>query len=201
MGRGTARAPAQIWRHQRLDDPHAHAEQPFVVTTKPQSFVMNFRLPCPHLLVDARPNLMQFLGVTVADLHSMSFIENSVRSVYRGLPRRSRYVPCGEEIDGRLQMDDPVKLETKDYFLGIGNQVLVRNGRLIEPLVKETATVIQKLSQISPITLDKIMIDQSGNVIIADPNFRSAVEGALNMPGALSTNVGACINVKSCLAE
>jgi hypothetical protein len=99
---------------------------------------------------------------------------------------------------GRLQVD-PVKLETKDYLLGIGNQVLVRNGQLIEPLVKETATVVQKLSQISPITLDKITIDQSGNVIIADPNFRSAVEGALNGPHALDTN-SPCLNI-ICIAE
>jgi hypothetical protein len=88
-----------------------------------------------------------------------------------------------------------VVLERKDYYLGVGTQVLIRKGDLVDPLLKDRDRVVRNLSTISPITLDKVSIDDTGNIIISDPNFRAAVEAVLNAPGAEGTNVVAvCVN-------
>jgi hypothetical protein len=107
------------------------------------------------------------------------------------------------EIRNKETQMDAVKLETGNYFLGRGDQVLINNGALVDVLVKEASTVIGKFSAISPITLNNVSIDDTGNIIIADPKFRAAVETALNSPSGASANgVGAvCVNIKACVAE
>src|SRR5262245_61381036 len=95
-------------------------------------------------------------------------------------------------------MQMQIKLEDQNYYLGMGDQTLIRNGNLLDLLLKENDLVITKLSDIiSPITLDKVIIDETGNIIITDASFRAKVESRLNAPGGIGLNA-LCANLKSC---
>jgi hypothetical protein len=90
----------------------------------------------------------------------------------------------------------PAKLDRQSYFWNGGDEVLIRNNDLPDTLVHDATKSVQDLSAIvSPITLDKINIDQSGNVIVTDANFKAQVVNVFTGPAALGVN-GACGNVK-----
>jgi hypothetical protein len=94
-----------------------------------------------------------------------------------------------------------IALESKDYYLGAEGQVLIRKKDLIEPLLKDKDHVISNLSQISPISLDHISIDENGNIIVTDANFRAATEAALQASISAGVNMIAVCDNMSCVLE
>jgi hypothetical protein len=88
----------------------------------------------------------------------------------------------------------PAQLDRNSYFVGRGS-VLVRSSDLVNTLINDTAKAVTQLSGVSPITLNKISIDETGNVIITDDGFRDKIKAALDAPGGASTNIAGCGNI------
>jgi hypothetical protein len=82
----------------------------------------------------------------------------------------------------------PAKLERKNWFWNADGQVLVRNPDLINSLIGDKEKAVRQLSAVSPLTLDKITVDETGNVVITDDAYAKKVADSFSIGGGGPTN-------------
>ena len=96
------------------------------------------------------------------------------------------------------QQDIIITSDASDISLGPDDMVTITSPSLLNSLVKASSDTVTFLSsQVAPITLDAISVDDEGRVVIADPTFASTLRSTA--AAALQTNAsnnGVCGNVK-----
>ncbi len=82
------------------------------------------------------------------------------------------------------------ELTDKDYSWNNRDQTIIKNDGLINALINDSTKMIAALSSdISPISLSNITVDEYGTVIVTDAAFKNAIESALPKgPGGLDNN-------------
>ncbi len=78
----------------------------------------------------------------------------------------------------------------KDYSWNNKDQVIIKNAGLINALIENSDKVIAVLSSdISPISLSNITVDEYGTVIVTDAAFKHTIQSSIPQgPGGLDQN-------------
>ena len=72
------------------------------------------------------------------------------------------------------------------------DQVVIRSAEIVNGLIQDRDEVLSKMSsQVCPVTLDKIVVDEHGCIIITDAAFKAKIEEWASPlpPGGDATNL------------
>ncbi len=89
-----------------------------------------------------------------------------------------------------------IKLEVtdKDYSWNNKDQVIIKNAGLINALIEDSNKIIALLSsELSPISLSNITVDEYGTVIVTDAAFKHKIESSIPQ-GPSGLGNGICIS-------
>ena len=88
-------------------------------------------------------------------------------------------------------MDNPFKtnVKPKDIKLIAKDTVEITSTGLLNALVRSKTDALKKIkTDIGPVTIDKILIDDNGRILIKDARFRDLIEKKLAQPTAANSN-------------